>query len=174
MIPAIPTVYKGIRFRSRLEARWAYIFDRFGWKWEYEPFDLQGYIPDFMVGFLSPTLFEIKPGTTIEELEAAGEKALNSGFDGPITILGATKALSEADFTPIVGVQWVPEIEAYDGVCLFRCNVCGKASLNHDSQSFACQVSGCYDGSNHVSHYKEWDALWAEAQNHFQWKKEEG
>lgn len=40
---------KGIQFRSRLEARWAYIFDSMGWIWEYEPIDLNGYIPDFIV-----------------------------------------------------------------------------------------------------------------------------
>ena len=35
--PAIPTTYRGIRMRSRLEARWAAFFDRLGWEWEYEP-----------------------------------------------------------------------------------------------------------------------------------------
>ena len=36
----IPTMYKGIKFRSRLEARWAVFFDTLGIEWEYEP---QGY-----------------------------------------------------------------------------------------------------------------------------------
>lgn len=36
----IETVYRGYRFRSRLEARWAVCFDRLGLTWEYEP---QGY-----------------------------------------------------------------------------------------------------------------------------------
>ncbi len=35
-IKAIETRYKGYRFRSRLEARWAVYFDTLGWKWEYE------------------------------------------------------------------------------------------------------------------------------------------
>lgn len=53
MIKAIETRYKGYRFRSRLEARWAVFFDTMGstWTWEYEPegFDLNGlwYLPDF-------------------------------------------------------------------------------------------------------------------------------
>ena len=46
---AIPTTYKGIRFRSRLEARWAAMFDICGWRWEYEPLDLPGWIPDFLI-----------------------------------------------------------------------------------------------------------------------------
>lgn len=52
-IKAIETRYRGYRFRSRLEARWAVFFDRVGVKWEYEPqgFDLGPglgpYLPDF-------------------------------------------------------------------------------------------------------------------------------
>ncbi|WP_299313471.1 hypothetical protein [uncultured Halomonas sp.] len=52
MIKAIETIYKGYRFRSRLEARWAVFFDALGIEWEYEPegFDLGEagwYLPDF-------------------------------------------------------------------------------------------------------------------------------
>lgn len=48
-IAAIPTMYAGVQFRSRLEARWAAFFDIVGLKWDYEPFDLAGWIPDFKV-----------------------------------------------------------------------------------------------------------------------------
>lgn len=45
------TPYKGHRFRSRLEARWAVAFDALGVKWLYEPqnkrFGSVGYVPDF-------------------------------------------------------------------------------------------------------------------------------
>ena len=52
MIKAIETRYKGYRFRSRLEARWAVFFDAMGVKWEYEKegYDLGEagwYLPDF-------------------------------------------------------------------------------------------------------------------------------
>ncbi|MFE3452423.1 hypothetical protein ACFXJ8_26215 [Nonomuraea sp. NPDC059194] len=40
-IQAIDTRYKGCRFRSRLEARWAVFLDTLGIRWEYEP---QGYL----------------------------------------------------------------------------------------------------------------------------------
>lgn len=52
-IQSIDTYYAGHYFRSRLEARWAHIFDNLGIRWEYEP---QGYrvgehrrpyLPDF-------------------------------------------------------------------------------------------------------------------------------
>ena len=53
-ITAIPTEYKGYRFRSRLEARWAVFFDACHVNWEYEPegFALpngQFYLPDFLL-----------------------------------------------------------------------------------------------------------------------------
>lgn len=51
-IKAIETIYKGYKFRSRLEARWAVFFDSLGWQWEYEQegFELPDgskYLPDF-------------------------------------------------------------------------------------------------------------------------------
>ena len=51
-IKAIETEYKGYRFRSRLEARWAVFFDTLRIDWDYEPegFDLGNedlYLPDF-------------------------------------------------------------------------------------------------------------------------------
>jgi hypothetical protein len=53
-IKAIETRYKGYRFRSRLEARWAVFFDWLSMPWEYEPqgfaFSEGGlYLPDFLV-----------------------------------------------------------------------------------------------------------------------------
>lgn len=60
---AIETRYKGYRFRSRLEARWAVFFDALGLRWEYEPegFELGGgvrYLPDFKVEGI---FVEVKP-----------------------------------------------------------------------------------------------------------------
>lgn len=51
-VKAIQTTYKGYKFRSRLEARYAVFFDVIGFRWEYEPegYDLGehgNYLPDF-------------------------------------------------------------------------------------------------------------------------------
>jgi hypothetical protein len=51
-IRAIETRYKGFRFRSRAEAKWAVCFDALGIEWEYEKEgydlgDLGWYLPDF-------------------------------------------------------------------------------------------------------------------------------
>lgn len=114
---AIPTTYGGVNFRSRLEARWAAFFDLLGWSWEYEPIDLAGYIPDFIVRqtvlavpsggsvrIESPILVEVKPlhepqlcpsgqhPVGFEYLNTCRpviEKILNSGWKGLYQIHGA-------------------------------------------------------------------------------------
>jgi len=52
-IPPIETRYAGCRFRSRLEARWAVLFDAIDLEWQYEPqgFDTPfgPYLPDFYI-----------------------------------------------------------------------------------------------------------------------------
>jgi hypothetical protein len=59
VIAAIPTTYGGTQFRSRLEARWAAFFDLLRFPWKYEPFDCDGYIPDFLL--FDRLLIEVKP-----------------------------------------------------------------------------------------------------------------
>lgn len=52
-IAPIPTIYNGVTFRSRTEARWAVFFDALGLPWTYEPegFSLPSgsYLPDFLL-----------------------------------------------------------------------------------------------------------------------------
>ena len=53
MIKPIETIYNGYKFRSRLEARWAFFFDNLNITYEYEKegFDIDGewYLPDFWI-----------------------------------------------------------------------------------------------------------------------------
>lgn len=53
----IETVYNGYRFRSRLEARWAVMFDALHIKYEYEPEGFEKddvyYLPDFRIRGIS-------------------------------------------------------------------------------------------------------------------------
>ena len=69
-IKAIETRYKGYRFRSRLEAKWAVFFDALGIEWEYEKegYDLgEGgwYLPDFWLPQVSMWA-EVKPSAFTE------------------------------------------------------------------------------------------------------------
>ena len=56
---AIETRYKGLRFPSRLTARWAIYLDQLGLKWDFQPeeFELasgEKYLPDFHIGTYAP------------------------------------------------------------------------------------------------------------------------
>ena len=88
-IKPIETMYKGYRFRSRLEARWAVFLDTLGVTWEYEPegFWLPSgkmYLPDFRVACYGtrgdcydepsfPLYIEVKGVMTIEDAEKIRE-----------------------------------------------------------------------------------------------------
>lgn len=87
-INAIETKYKGYQFRSRLEAKWAAFFDLCEWPWSYEPHDLNGWIPDFAIGY-QPTLVEVKPFYRENEWKEAIEKIAKSGCDDVVVLLGA-------------------------------------------------------------------------------------
>lgn len=64
MIKAIETEYRGYRFRSRGEAKWAVFMDTAGVQWDYEPegFETSAgrYLPDFFLPTMNEWL-EIKP-----------------------------------------------------------------------------------------------------------------
>ena len=62
-IRPVETIYNGLRFRSRLETRWAMFFDQIGIEYEYEPegFALtngQRYLPDFRVVCYGTRIFD--------------------------------------------------------------------------------------------------------------------
>lgn len=71
-IEAIATKFDGVQFRSRLEAKWAAFFNLKEWKWEYEPFDCNGWIPDFLLLDPWQMLVEVKPYTCFEDFEKNG------------------------------------------------------------------------------------------------------
>jgi len=103
---AIETTYKGYKFRSRLEAKWAFVFDQLDWDWEYEPVDFGGYIPDFLIMFgKEPWYVEIKPAKQITDFDeglikaraSRGECGPNAEWSEPLLMLGARLGLSKFD-----------------------------------------------------------------------------
>jgi len=91
MIKAIETRYKGYRFRSRLEARWAVFFDALGIKWEYEKegYDLGAagwYLPDFWLPD-QKVWIEVK-GDDISDKDMAKVKALRDQSDCEVLVIG--------------------------------------------------------------------------------------
>ena len=103
-VKAIETVYRGYRFRSRLEARWAVFFDAIGAEWEYEPegfvlSDGTKYLPDFLLHNVygrgaSEIYIEIKGVLTDEDLHKISKFSFGSGkgkdgvAENPIIIFG--------------------------------------------------------------------------------------
>jgi hypothetical protein len=55
-IAAIPTEYRGVRFRSTLEANWAATFDSLDWHWSYEPVAVRVGGHNYLCDFYLPTM----------------------------------------------------------------------------------------------------------------------
>jgi hypothetical protein len=164
-ITAIPTTYKGIEFRSRLEAKWAFVFDEIGWPWEYEPIDLNGYIPDFILTFAhAPMLVEVKPEFTIKDLRKAVPKILRSGWEKEALIVGGS-LLGRYDAIGIMndvdwgipwsdGEQvelWTQKPEDWQEAEMFHCDEHKGIGICHSIHSYKCRVCGAHDGDHHKS-----------------------
>lgn len=179
----IPTLYKGVQYRSRLEAKWAAMFDLLGWRAEYEPFDLPGWIPDFALIGESTVLVEVKPFFTLEEFYDSGtiEKNLRAMANTPyakehLLLVGASLGGSGAS----------PESEDYDGTVLGWVGGCEEEFANaiivYDEIYDFFSETGAWYGHMGIqgSGKKLWRdtvssenllKLWAQATNATQWKK---
>jgi hypothetical protein len=93
-IAAIPTKYTGVNFRSRLKARWAAFFDLRELRWDYEPIDLQGWIPDFSIETPFCKVFaEVKPvDIAIVKNDPAFDKARAHSSKVLVLLLGLAPA----------------------------------------------------------------------------------
>tara|TARA_R100001594_G_scaffold13896_1_gene29565 strand:+ start:19121 stop:19783 length:663 start_codon:yes stop_codon:yes gene_type:complete len=112
-ITPIETRYGGTLFRSRLEARWAACFDNYGWQWTYEPFDLDGWFPDFLLKSETSkhpdVLVEVKPITSFcDETSQRIQKSLvkTDNHYAPVLLLGVNPFWSEWDG---MAVGWLLE-----------------------------------------------------------------
>jgi hypothetical protein len=114
-VTAIPTTYAGVNFRSRIEARWACFFDKIGWPWTYEPYDLEGYIPDFTLDFYKPLLVEVKhDGADVAEAKAKIEA---SGWAGEALVVCGTwpRNNGEYPYEDQHAVGELLEVHEYEG-----------------------------------------------------------
>jgi hypothetical protein len=168
-ILAIPTTYQRVQFRSRLEARWAAMFDSLGWAWDYEPLELAGYIPDFVLRFYEPLLVEVKPELTIAGLLGHTAKLDAAGWSGEILIVGAV--LFPEDALGLLGEQIDTSPRYYEPALGMRCTNCTALSLRVEDGSYRCRVSGCYEGSSYIGNPgTAFRDAWIDAGNLTQWK----
>jgi hypothetical protein len=186
---AIPTLYNGIQFRSRLEAKWAAFFDLMNWRYEYEPFDLDGYIPDFLVMGYKPTLVEVKPvvrfpddvGTRIARFSEHYELLLVG------CSIGLDKSEAESDRVGSHGLtigwhcEFASEVTIIGGgplgwttAELMGPDQCGSNCWDWCSSigSYCGRVASTYDGSLYLMEKDRKAALsmWNEAGNRVQWR----
>jgi hypothetical protein len=173
----IPTLYRGVMFRSRLEARWAAFFDLIGWAWTYEPQDLAGYIPDFSVAFeAAPLLVEVKHALTPETLALASRKVERSGWNGETLIVGS-ELFDVESATPRLGIFGEREDIAGEREWLwsparaFWCLSCGHTSVLAEDGSWRCRSCGVDGGNAHLGQLPGGlREQWVDAGNRVQWR----
>lgn len=103
MSDAVPTTGPaGVRFRSRLEARWAGLFDLLRVPWQYEPeLGLDRWIPDFALTCGAGMLVEVKPAVTLAQLDPHRARIEQSGVVAPVWLVGAALAFGAGDDPPL-------------------------------------------------------------------------
>lgn len=181
MSNAIATLYRGIEFRSRLEARWAAFFTEIGWAYTYEPFDGDGYIPDFLIHGDKPFLVEVKPAATVDEYRepiAKVERGLRSHWTRDILIVGVTPtARLDGELSPgLLGEAWTEQLDApcewiWDPAAWIICGLCDATAIHHTVQSYAGRPCSHYDGDHYIWPLPEQPlaAAWAIATNNVKW-----
>ncbi|MBI5344467.1 MAG: hypothetical protein HZB21_06645 [Deltaproteobacteria bacterium] len=136
------TVYNGIRFKSRLEARWAIFFDNLGIEYQYEPeYDevqaglaVVWYKPDFFIPSLNCSI-EIKPREPSE--------------------LSLTKAAGWVDFHPDIYIFYElrpPSKESESGWLMYWSNKHKKATLSKGhwwTECLVCRRIAITEGGEH-------------------------
>ena len=120
MIKAIDTEYKGYRFRSRLEARWAVYFDSLNIKWEYEVEgfkfkDGTKYLPDFWLPKMNMWA-EVKAKELNEEEERKVKNLVKNTHKNCLLLIGT------------------PERKAYWAICV-DIDICGEPTKDDNGET---------------------------------------
>jgi hypothetical protein len=183
------TTYRHQHFRSRLEARWAAFFDEIGWRWEYEPFDADGYIPDFAVPGRRPLLVEVKPDVDLKSLAGHTRRidnALAGHWEHDVLVVGATLVPygehccdSYLGAAGILGQHFAGEEYEEPGLtwdtgAWAGCACCYPAAVVHLSMSFARDPCGYYDGGHISTPPVDLEDRWRRAGTAVRWEPPRG
>ena len=188
-IKAHPTMYNGVQYRSRLEARWAAFFDLIEWQHEYEPIDLPGWSPDFLLhGHRSKILVEVKPVYEIPNdvankinraVPVICEEVIHDyGDDGKFT----EKVYRDTGFECLIvgnapiwlgvgqgcSIGWLRDYDDWGESPFIHL---GELDFCHCDQSFHGRMHGKYDGNWGDEHaaLAIVQRCWSEAGNVVQW-----
>ena len=153
---AVPTDGpRGVRFRSRLEARWAAFFTLCGWAWQYEPdLGLDGWIPDFALNTGGGLLVEVKPAVTVRDFGPHYARVERSGAVAWVWLAGAA-LFYDTNPDPVCGMM----NEFLDGMRLKLWKPCTIADVRR-------RINAVNPASREVA-----QRLWVKAGNALQWRR---
>lgn len=170
-----------------MEAKWAKFFDLLGWLWEYEPFDCDGWVPDFAIlgnekhRRKQPVLVEVKPITS--DSPAMREKIDRANKLHEVLLVGVSPIWeSRGMYTIQIGwlrEKWlIDEKETWTWAAALMGKWGGGIGFTHSEGSWSDRISGEYSGDDWCGVYyddpqfrQKLQALWARAQNETQWNK---
>lgn len=143
-ITAIPTSYKGIIFRSKLEASWARFFDNITMRWTYEVegyefADGTRYLPDFWLPDCK-TFFEVK-GVFDEKSWNKIRQLSNAASPKEILV-----AIGESDVPFSLGLISGSTIYRFSDTDIAVCSKCLKPYILCLGEEWTCRNCGYYDG----------------------------
>ena len=174
-IAAKKTKYRDYVFRSRLEAKWAAMFDLLGWQWDYEPIDFNGWIPDFAIYGNRTVYVEVKP--TVQFVSDVALKIGSSGCFDDVLIVGQRPIIGWLCDSPVIG--WISEracngLGSWGDAFLAKWGTPANAiGFAHSFLSYQDRISGAYNGDNFYSVDKECiQKFWSLAHNATQWRPE--
>lgn len=191
---AIRTDFRSRTYRSLLEAKWASFFNLLDWEFEYEPYELEGWIPDFALigqadGKRTSILVEVKPvvelpKTICEEMEMAAPSHIEllllgtSPFKGQMNhaqlgwIGEATWADGPPDEETEVPDQFYTRKRWWQEAMFARFEGQPRIGICPAEGRFNDRISGQYDGGGWGSDeapFFEIEQLWNKACNRVQW-----
>ena len=175
---AIASMFGGIQYRSRLEARWAAFMHNIGWEHTYEPIDGDGYIPDFLVHGANPFFVEVKPAATKREFVVEQEKVEKGvrGLGRDIVIVGMTAFNGPEVGRGFYGDDNVAGYLCQEGVwgtANWRtCLKCHRVALVHTTMGFHTYPCDHYEGKAYAGEpaMEYLQGAWSDACNEVRWK----
>lgn len=156
-IQPIETKYRGTIFRSRLEAKWAVMFDNLGWQWSYEPVEFSGWFPDFAIHGENTVWVEVKPVNSFPEDVA--EKIDASACAPDECLIVGLDPIQPVKYGPSLRLGWLREVWDFpdaEGVSLWDEAAFGRWECNpkgigfcHTTGQFLDRITGGYDGGRY-------------------------
>ena len=168
-IKAKPTLYRGVEYKSMLEAKWAAFFDILDWDHKYEPCVFPGWKPDFVIKGAKNVYVEVKP---TEEFDGEVAAKMEGACRNSELLLVGCSPFREDFGIPCLG--WMNQFEQDGWSDRFALATMGRWSKGngkigfcHQWATYSDRISGGYDGGHYGDLRLEWkeiEELWTQAE----------